>query len=102
MRFHPERYFGLGFVVLLLAVVGMPAADWWRVRHLPPAVQTALAEHLPGAKASSVQVEVREGLTVFALYVERDHTPYNVRVTADGNVLDVMPLSVGAREEAGG
>jgi hypothetical protein len=100
MTFHPERYIGFGFLLLLFSVVAPPAMDWWRgnhphavteyrgrINHIPRPVRETVEKRAAGAEASWVKEGVEDGAWVYELHVLK-HGRWSVtRITANGNVI---------------
>lgn len=110
MRFHPERYIGFAFLLLVLSLVVPTVVDSWRISHLPPVHATVKdrwrVSHLPapvratveersaGSKASWVKESVEGGAWIYDLHILRDRKWSVIRITPNGNVIQTEPDGV--------
>jgi hypothetical protein len=116
MTFHPERYIGLGILILLSSVVAPPVADWlranyrlppgygaegdrqrgyhtpatadrWRGPHIPEPVRKAVESRSPGAEAYWVKETVEDGAWVYELHVLTEDKWSVIRIAPNGNLI---------------
>lgn len=108
MTFHPKRYIGLGFLLLLFAVVAPLTVDWCRDsfelppgygsagdqqfnQPMPAAVRTTVDELSAGAEGSWVQERVEGGVWVYDLHLLNGGKSSVVQLTANGQVFRPVP-----------
>ncbi len=116
MTSHPKRYIGLCCVLLVLAAVAPPVADWvraesrlppgygaegdrWRGTHMPGPVRATVGERSAGAEASWVKETVEGGAWVYELHVLTGGNWSVVRIAPSGAVLPPPAPAPGAEPD---
>lgn len=103
MTTNPQRYIGIGLIILVLMVIAPPVADWCREtfqlpagygadgdqrfnRPMPAAVRTTVDELSAGADGSWVGERVADGAWVYELHLDKNGRSSLIRLTADGRI----------------
>jgi hypothetical protein len=90
MTFHPERYIGLCFLLLMLTVVAPPAADWWRTASQLPSGYGAegdqqRASRIPPLACPTVEYESDDPEGSWVGESVEDGKPSGDRIASDAN-----------------